>query len=764
MSLLFESAVSEVTSDELKLFSPPDSNTDIESKGEHADIPVSVIMEYAEGRDSLLIEEGDDSGGYRIPLHEKDTANLTQEYVIYKNHDTHGKIVKFDGDTPFSSFLNLEELAESKLSDRLRFWHPDFVPKEYPAYYDTEIDEREQPTKSIESDEFFDSLLSHLKKEKEKQREINSSAVYDADFDFESLYHDSDSEIGVIPEASSRGFRDGLFWIGVEYGVDRNEKRDWWGYVQSEFRVFEGNEVLLHTVGGGTDDFPLKAEVEEVDGLNIGLAIDKSQIENISRTENTLTDTSRSFALTLLLNTVPYDREETAVRQVRDDERLSKVLTGNRDLTFGDPSFGSTDLQDAELNQDQQEAVKFSLLADDLFVLHGPPGTGKTRTLIEIVRRHALSGNRVLVSADSNQAVDNLLLGSDERSLHRYGQHGEGEFRVERHNVSSTSNPEIEKYYSQSRSQSGSSNDGSSIGGADVVLATNNSASDLASNFDITVIDEATQSTITSSLIPISKAEKFILAGDHKQLPPFSASEEPPESSFGLSLFEHLYAEGGVYENIGVKLETQYRMHRDIARFSNYEFYGGDLRNGRERETLDGRDTAIEAYNFGGEVGRRGNSYYNSNEADFIAYHLVSQILEESNIDPEDIGVITPYWGQVVEVRNKLRDTGLESIDVDTIDSFQGSEREVILISLVRSNSEGEIGFLGREPDGSRRLNVALTRAKRYCGIVGDLHTFRYSSEDKNNELYDGLYSYLENNRHNLTNEMLEMVVEKRKP
>jgi superfamily I DNA and/or RNA helicase len=279
-------------------------------------------------------------------------------------------------------------------------------------------------------------------------------------------------------------------------------------------------------------------------------------------------------------------------------------------------------------------------------------------------------------------------------------------------------------------------------GRADVVAATNSSAATLHREFDLVVLDEATQSTCTASCIPLARASRAVLAGDHHQLPPFSATEEPPELSYGLSLFEHLYADGGVYEDVGLQLKTQYRMHPDIAYFSNREFYDRTLRNGEVVDPLPDRG-AIEGYNVGGSVDVIDHSRANETEARLVI-HLVTELLE--TVPAEEIGVITPYAAQVRLLRETLADHLEEerAITIDTIDSFQGSEKTAILISLVRSNSEGEIGFLGRPQDGPRRLNVALTRAKRYCAIIGDFHTLRYDAERKCTDFYQDFHDYFE--------------------
>jgi len=189
----------------------------------------------------------------------------------------------------------------------------------------------------------------------------------------------------------------------------------------------------------------------------------------------------------------------------------------------------------------------------------------------------------MVVCADSNQAVDNLVAGgstsdeADPQSLHAYGQFGDGEFRLDRVNANQSSNDVVRRAY------------GDVPGRADVVAVTNNSAATLAREFDLLVLDEATQSTCTASCIPLVRAERVVLAGDHRQLPPYSASDEPPTSSYGNSLFEHLYADGGVYDGVGLQLQTQYRMHRDIAYFPNRRFYDRTLRNGRAVDPLPGR-------------------------------------------------------------------------------------------------------------------------------------------------------------------------------
>jgi superfamily I DNA and/or RNA helicase len=181
-------------------------------------------------------------------------------------------------------------------------------------------------------------------------------------------------------------------------------------------------------------------------------------------------------------------------------------------------------------------------------------------------------------------------------------------------------------------------------------------------------------------------------------------------------------------------------MHPEIAYFPNREFYDRTLRNGHIVDPLADRD-AIEGYNIGGAVEVVDQSRANATEGSLVV-HLIQQVL--ADIPPEEIGVITPYAAQARLLRRQITECfdQADAITVDTIDSFQGSEKAAIIISLVRSNAEGNIGFLGRPQDGPRRLNVALTRARRYCAVVGDFHTLRYDADNKQTDLYRDLHDH----------------------
>ncbi|HHD83765.1 MAG TPA: IGHMBP2 family helicase, partial [Campylobacteraceae bacterium] len=248
------------------------------------------------------------------------------------------------------------------------------------------------------------------------------------------------------------------------------------------------------------------------------------------------------------------------------------------------------------------------------------------------------------------------------------------------------------------------------------------------------------------TLIPIAKADRFIIAGDHKQLPPTVVSNEPRLKE---TLFEKLIER---YPNLSSMLTVQYRMHEKIMRFSNLHFYGGRLvadESVRNHTLADlhirestkypqilnpkhplafvdmSQSDATEAQS------SRSTSYYNEAEA-ALCVDLAKELLA-MGLKAEDIGIITPYAAQIKRIKKVLEEEDI-SVETKTVDGFQGQEKEVILISFVRANDQGEIGFL----KDARRLNVAVTRARRKLICIGDAKTLRHD------KLFNEFLSFME--------------------
>lgn len=289
---------------------------------------------------------------------------------------------------------------------------------------------------------------------------------------------------------------------------------------------------------------------------------------------------------------------------------------------------------------------------------------------------------------------------------------------------------------------------------AQVVCSTNSTAGSeilFGRKFDVVFIDEATQAVEPSCLIPITKGKKIVMAGDHKQLPPTILSEKAKPLEY--TLFERLLDVYG--ENIKELLRVQYRMNEKIMEFPNKEFYGGLLmaHPSVARHTLEdfnlklsGLEDAdewlkksltpaqpvsfIDTFGKCRERKRRGStSWENPGEARIVE-EIVRKLLE-IGLKAEHIGVITPYDDQVDVLRRKLGK--IDGLEIKSVDGYQGREKEVIVISFVRSNDRGEIGFL----KDLRRLNVAITRAKRKLIMVGDSKTL------SNNGVYRRLIEHV---------------------
>jgi predicted DNA helicase len=286
---------------------------------------------------------------------------------------------------------------------------------------------------------------------------------------------------------------------------------------------------------------------------------------------------------------------------------------------------------------------------------------------------------------------------------------------------------------------------------ADILCATTTGMDDdlLGSRrFDLLVIDEACQSTEPGCWIPLARAERVVLAGDHCQLPPTVLSGDAAAQGFGVSLFERLISLCG--RDVARRLSVQYRMHASIMDFSSLEFYEAELTadeavaahrlcelpgvetNPLTESPVEFIDTAGAGYDE--ELEPDGESRMNPREAELVVRKV--QSLLAAGVPAEAIAVIAPYSAQVRLLREKLAVPGLE---IDSVDGFQGREKEAVVISLVRSNPSGEIGFLG----DVRRMNVALTRARRKLLVIGDSATLASDSfYQRLLEYFEGLGAY----------------------
>lgn len=508
----------------------------------------------------------------------------------------------------------------------------------------------------------------------------------------------------------------------------------------------------------------------------------------------------KTFCLETTADEMTRLRQKEALQIVMNSRgRLGRL----RDILMGraEPRFGPLPQPDfvAPLNPSQQEAVKFALSAEDLAIIHGPPGTGKTTTVVELIIQAVRRGDKVLAVAPSNTAVDNLLerLVSARQRVVRLGhparisealrdfsldaqveQHentthvrelireAETLFRQsdkwtrakrekgERQQLRS----EARKLLQHARQLEAAAVD-DTLERANVVCSTTSINEELLGErwYDLAVIDEACQSTEPGCWVPLLRAEKVVLAGDHQQLPPTILSAEAARRGLAKSLQERQIELHG--DSVNRLLTVQYRMHQQIMKFSSQVFYQDRLQadpavenhllkdlsgvkaNCWTESPVEFIDTAGAGYE--DEIEEEGSSKFNPGEARLIV-ELIGKLLE-SGLRPRHLGVIAPYSAQVRLLRTMIYQgqawdalispaDPISDLEIDTVDGFQGGEKEGVLLSLVTSNPRQEIGFLA----DIRRMNVALTRARRKLIVVGDSATLGI------HEFYQSFFQYLD--------------------
>lgn len=455
-------------------------------------------------------------------------------------------------------------------------------------------------------------------------------------------------------------------------------------------------------------------------------------------------------------------------------EKATGQLGRMRDLLLyeREPSFrNNVDVSNkSSLNDSQNRAVEFAMSAEDLAIIHGPPGTGKTTTVVEVIRQAIANGERVLACAPSNTAVDNLLerlvtagesavrLGHPARVLEVVRTHTLDAL-VEQHDAYSVIQEMIREAEQLERRASrftrGRPAPGQKyqqrqeardlrkhacmmerqainevLADARVVCATVSFDFNIIDDheFDLLVIDEACQSVESGCWVPMRFAHRMVLAGDHCQLPPTILSKPAAKEGFDVSLMQRLVEHYG--DSVTRQLTVQYRMNEQIMRFSSDRFYDGALTADAtvaehvlsglptvSAENVD--DTPVVFIDSAGagwdeKIEENGLSKFNPNEAKLVLDQVAT--LCEAGLSPSDIAVIAPYAAQVRWLRQNCE---YDKLEIDTVDGFQGREKEAVVMCTVRSNSKGEVGFLS----DSRRMNVALTRARRKLIVIGDSGT-----------------------------------------
>ena len=529
---------------------------------------------------------------------------------------------------------------------------------------------------------------------------------------------------------------------------------------------------------------------------------------------------SKLYRIDLFVNDITFKRMKKALESMENGqceiENCEDLLIGKKE-----PKVIEVDEKSEILNESQNKALSKSINSE-VFLIHGPPGTGKTTTLAEVIKKHI--GKKLLVSADSNVAVDNLLEKLRDYNVVRIGHPAKMDSKLMKYSLDvrirrdkrykeiekiikkiddlkylqdkkykkptpgrrrGLSDEEILKYAKEGRGARGVMKEwmremaewlkiqkninklydeknkkteeimNDILENAEIIFATNSACGGEfleERKFDVVFIDEAAQAMEPSTLIPFIKGKQIIFAGDHKQLPPTILSND---EGLKISMFERFSA---LYPNAVHTLEIQYRMNEKINNFPSCEFYECKVKTYEKIKNITIKDLNIglsELYGANEPVvfidtcgkfmeknKKDSPSKYNPKEAEFVVT-LVEELLNNGAKD-EHIGVITPYKDheefikKILNQKNpsQLHNFTTSQLEIKSVDGFQGREKEIIILSLVRANEKEEIGFLS----DIRRLNVAITRAKRKLVIIGDARTLSV------NKTYKNLIEYVKEN------------------
>lgn len=518
------------------------------------------------------------------------------------------------------------------------------------------------------------------------------------------------------------------------------------------------NEMLI-TIN--SDDFP---EWINRGKLGVQLLFDENSYNEMDR------------ALNYLLNT---DNEQII--------NTAHILLGDAEANFSNEFY----IDHPKLNQSQNKAVNLILSAKNLAIVHGPPGTGKTTTLVHSIEYTLKNEKQVLVCAPSNTAVDLLVEKLSERGLNvvRIGHparvdeavlkttldakitHHENYKDVRmlrkkteelykmagkyKRNFNEAERIQRREFYAEARKLKEETKyltnyiTDNILADAQVIASTMVGAGNFAirgMKFRTVFLDEAAQSLEPAAWIPILKAERVIMAGDHNQLPPTIKSYKAAKNGLEITLFEKAIKRNSA----DVMLQMQYRMNKQIMSFSSNYFYKNMLianENVADWKIFE-NDTPVEFIDTAGtgfeeKIDEETKSTFNPEEVNLLFKHFeayISEIKQNTDLSTiQDIGIISPYRAQVKRLQQyfdeyfDLNEDLKAKISINTVDSFQGQEKDIIYISLVRSNEKGEIGFLA----DIRRMNVAMTRARKKLVVIGDSATI------SRNDFYNKFVDYI---------------------
>ena len=602
----------------------------------------------------------------------------------------------------------------------------------------------------------------------------------------------------------------------------------------NKYKFDSGDVVGLFQYGDKIHEKPLyRGIVSQFNSKKIVVAFDE-EIE-----EETL---PKNICLVQLVNQITYDRIKNGLEKLKQMEfnekslNLINVLFEVFEPTFNESKERKNYIKNLtffnnDLNESQKDAVRFALEVNEIGLIHGPPGTGKTTTIVEVILQLVKLGNKILVVAPSNIAVDNIgekliyyksILSSKNSNINlnfdlcrighparllpsvisncldtkvensdntQFVKKVKREMDKIKRELQKVDYKEKEKKFQLKQELKDKRED---IKGsykntvfdiyrkANIILSTCISSGENYLNlaiskenpFDYIIIDECAQGTECLCWVPILQGKKAILAGDHLQLPPTIKSKNA-EYVLSYTLFDRMISTYG--DKVTRLLNTQYRMNEKIMKFSSLELYEDKLIADESVKNHTLKDLIMERYKndknileeiksvdeFGifdkslVLINTSGLEFFETKDPETLSSfnvaetdlckRIVDYLKEKLKADNKDIGIITPYSAQVSNLCHKITQDEYRGLEISTVDGFQGREKEIIILSLVRSNQKHQVGFLSDK----RRLNVAITRPRRMLVVIGDIDTIT-NGEEKENLFLKHFVEYCNENATNI--------------
>lgn len=476
----------------------------------------------------------------------------------------------------------------------------------------------------------------------------------------------------------------------------------------------------------------IKAGVKNIDKYNIYLDLKKEYREIFFE--------NKKWSVFIDFMETSYNVMNSALyKLITSSSKIKDFILGNISPSF-DKNNNEIEL-DNSLNDIQKNAIKKALSCNNYLLIQGPPGTGKTHTLSHLIQELIKKGERVLLSAFTHKSIDNVLLKLVEHGFTdfiRIGNHESVEKKIHPYLVQEKFNNKKYDDINEIKKE---------ISNYPLVACTSISAisSSLINNinFSFAVVDEAGQLNEPSTIAIVLNADKFILVGDHMQLPPVIQSQEAKDNDFDKSLFERLVNLNENNSELLVTLEEQYRMNQNIVRFSNEHFYKNKLKTPEkiayQKIDIHNADNIIlepDKNIVFININKTGRNKNNPYEAELIS--KLVELFSDKNIKHSKIGIISPFRSQVAEIKRKIISVFdyniLDELTIDTVDRFQGNDRDIIIFSSVISDMSHLTDFFEDE----RRLNVTITRAKKKFIMTGNYNVLSKS------ELFSKFLNYCE--------------------